>query len=664
MSDENKTSGGEKKDVDGFFDSLIEDFTAEQAGAHSDAPSANDTDMPRTMRDFSKFFNDAAASGSGFESTIDNESKSEPAGTEADQTRDMSDIADISESKTVSFSPVTDKPETESAADGKAKITEPITDENGMIVIFDEEAGIDATASAVIPDEHSDTDSNISEDKEIADEISISADGASQLDKIVQQDEKPNDDSSIIIEDSFSPDSNISEEESSHEAENADTSAADKKPFIQGIIPWKGDSVGEVIRKIVFIASTGVFVAAAVMLISTLIQSHQMVEEAKEIEEKVTTTVATSILEDGEIVTVLPSQEERESHAESVMNDFVNISDNVKGFLEIPSCDIYAPVVQGTDNTYYLTHTYDDRKNKAGSIFIDYRCTVSEEYTSPNLVLYGHNQEDGTMFGNLKQFKNNVEFYRENPMFSFNTDYEVGDYVIYGYFVTNVYEKQDSNGEVFHYHDYIETLNDEATFNWYMDEIAKRNQIISPVDVAFGDKLMLLSTCSNEYSDSRFVVLARKLREGESADSFDFSTARLNPNAKQIDWDAILSRTTSEISSETTTTSDTAITTSIITAPPETTTTVTTEPTTVTTTVKTKQSDAVVSKLSLAPKIENGTTASIYIETESETAVPDASDVSEGEETTVPESETEQSSSRNTAPSLATQVTTSRRSKK
>ena len=67
--------------------------------------------------------------------------------------------------------------------------------------------------------------------------------------------------------------------------------------------------------------------------------------------------------------------------------------------------------------------------------------------------------------------------------------------------------------------------------------------------------------------------------------------------------------------------------------------------------------------LSLAPKIENGTTASVYSEPESETEVPD-SDVSDGEETTVPESETEQSSSRNTAPSLATQVTTTRKSKK
>lgn len=54
MSDENKTSGGEKKDVDGFFDSLIEDFTAEQSGntpTEGNAPS-EDNVQPRTMRDF------------------------------------------------------------------------------------------------------------------------------------------------------------------------------------------------------------------------------------------------------------------------------------------------------------------------------------------------------------------------------------------------------------------------------------------------------------------------------------------------------------------------------------------------------------------------------------------------------------------------------------
>ena len=179
---------------------------------------------------------------------------------------------------------------------------------------------------------------------------------------------------------------------------------------------------------------------------------------------------------------------------------------------------------------------------------MDYRCTLSEDYTSPNIVLYGHNQEDGTMFGNLKYYKNDPEFYSEHPTVKFSPEFETGEYLIYAFFVTSIYENQDSNGEVFHYHDYIETLNDESTFNWYINEVQKRNQIVSPVDVQFGDKLLCLSTCSNEFTDSRFVVFARKLREGESVDDYDFSEAYLNPYAEGVDWEAIMSGETSGIS--------------------------------------------------------------------------------------------------------------------
>ncbi len=632
MSDENKSAESEAAKTDSYFDSLIDNF---EPVSVKQTDSGDSADRPITMRDFSKFFNDAAASGSGFESTIDSEPE---------------EIANLSDSETISFSEVSDNnlPEEENEPKDREMITSPITDENGMIVIFDEEAGIDATASADYKSDEDETDKSPPSEK-IMDE----------------KDESSN------AKNDFSADSNISDEDTrniakSEPAENKQNT--DKKSsFIQGILPWKGDSIGEIIRKIVFIASTAVFAVAAVMLISTLVQSKEMVEISDEIMEKVTTTAATSVLTNGQIVTIPPTIEERESHAESVINDFVSISENVKGFLEIPACGIYLPVVQGTDNDYYLTHTYDDRKNKAGSVFIDYRCTVSEEYTSPNVVLYGHNQEDGTMFGRLKLYKNNIDFYKKNPVFSFNTDYELGDYVIFGYFVTNVYENQDSKGEVFHYHDYIETLGDETTFNWYMEQIDERNQIISPVDVTYGDRLMVLSTCSNEYSDSRFVILARKLRNGESAASFDFNSARLNPYAKQIDWDAILSK--NSVSTETTTeeTSVTTVTTEETTTEETTvTTTITTEETT--SVPETKQSDVVVSRLSLVPKIENGTTASVYSETEEapseeSTAVPDNSETDSGSlDSEESESVTEETSeSKSTSLSLVSQITASKK---
>lgn len=328
-----------------------------------------------------------------------------------------------------------------------------------------------------------------------------------------------------------------------------------KKNILKEILPWKGDTVFEMIRKIVFIIAVIIFIGAGVMLASTLIQSNRAVKDLEKIKEVVTTTAKTTIDSEGNVITVAPTEEEEQQHNIDIMSYYKGISDKVVGFIELEGCDIYQPVVQDpedTTNTYYLTHTYYDEQNKGGAIFMDYRCTVSEDYVSPNLVLYGHNQEDGTMFGNLKNYKQDLEFYAANPTVTLRTEYETGIYLIYAYFVTNALEKQDSNGEVFHYHDYIEALNDEATFDWYMGEVQSRNQIISPVKAEFGDKLLVLSTCSNEFSNSRFVVFARKLRDGESVSDYDFTSASFNPYARGVDWTAIMSgETTTELTEET-----------------------------------------------------------------------------------------------------------------
>ena len=360
-------------------------------------------------------------------------------------------------------------------------------------------------------------------------------------------------------------------EETVSVAEDNEEDVNDKflKKFLKGLLPWKGDGIGEIIRKIIFIAAVAVFIGAGVMLVSTLMQSEEAVEEKKENQSIITTTVATTIDSEGNVVTIAPTEEEIAEHNFNVAEHFKSINEDYIGYLEVDGCDIYEPIMQGDDNDYYLDHNYYGGTNKAGTVFLDYRCTVSEEYISPTIVFYGHNQEDGTMFGNLKEYKQNVEFYQENPLVKFSPEFETAEYVIYGYFITHVKPEQHSKGEVFHYHDYIESLKDEETFNWYINEVQERNQIVSPVDVQYGDQLLCLSTCSNEFSDSRFVVFARRLRDGESIEDFDFSEAYLNPYAKGVDWEAILSNETSMTEESTSETEESTTETEETTAPTE-----------------------------------------------------------------------------------------------
>jgi sortase B len=335
----------------------------------------------------------------------------------------------------------------------------------------------------------------------------------------------------------------VTEETLAEETVTEETAPEEDLPKKYSPFPAKGDSIGEIIRKLVFIISLTAFIVAGVIFISTLMQSKRAVAD-KEVNQSIAnTTVATTVNEDGEIVTVPPTIEEQKKHNLTLNDHYLAITDNYVGYLWADGCEISDPVVQADDNEYYLKQTYYDEPNKAGAIFMDFRVIMNENYISPNVVIYGHNQEDGTMFGNLKRYKNNVEFYTENPFIQFNTLYDIGDYVVFGFFVTNALESQDSEGEVFRYHDYMESLKNEATFYWYLNEVYKRNQIVSPIDVTYGDKLLTLSTCSNEFTESRFVVFARKLRPGEKREDFNFADTVYNVNAEGIDWDAIIGTT-------------------------------------------------------------------------------------------------------------------------
>lgn len=77
-------------------------------------------------------------------------------------------------------------------------------------------------------------------------------------------------------------------------------------------------------------------------------------------------------------------------------------SDTV-GYLDIPGTAIQYPVVQGKDNSYYVTHTFFKKKNASGAIFMD--SANSADLGDFNLVLYGHNMKDGSMFHDLLQYR-------------------------------------------------------------------------------------------------------------------------------------------------------------------------------------------------------------------------------------------------------------------
>ncbi|MBR3639727.1 MAG: class B sortase, partial [Clostridia bacterium] len=80
------------------------------------------------------------------------------------------------------------------------------------------------------------------------------------------------------------------------------------------------------------------------------------------------------------------------------------------GWITIPGTVVNYPVVRGTDNDWYLDHAYTGDSLPVGSIFADFR-TADSVFDNKNLVIYGHNVNDGSMFGSLSDLFVEQEFF-------------------------------------------------------------------------------------------------------------------------------------------------------------------------------------------------------------------------------------------------------------
>lgn len=163
-------------------------------------------------------------------------------------------------------------------------------------------------------------------------------------------------------------------------------------------------------------------------------------------------------------------------------------------------------------NEYYLHHSIDRTYLFEGNIYMDCRDNFGsdEDKQSENIVIYGHNMLNGSQFGNLRRYREDG-YYWTNPFVYLSSNYKDYEYVIVSYCITSGNADTD-----FRYWD-MEELDTQADFDYYVNRI-KRDQLLDTgVDVKYGDKLLTLSTCYADEDNSRFIVLARRLRDGEVA---------------------------------------------------------------------------------------------------------------------------------------------------
>lgn len=193
---------------------------------------------------------------------------------------------------------------------------------------------------------------------------------------------------------------------------------------------------------------------------------------------------------------------------QSSFADLLALNPETVGFLSIGD-SISLPVVQRkNDNSFYLTHGFDGESSDAGALFLDGSNLLIPE--DDNLLIYGHNMRNGTMFHALSGY-GELDFFKQHALVRFDTIYEDRTYVPFAAFTATV--DPDGADSL----DVRQFLFDEDSFDLFVYRIGKLSLYNSPVELEYGDHLLLLVTCEYTHDNGRFIVALRQMRDDETA---------------------------------------------------------------------------------------------------------------------------------------------------
>ena len=168
-----------------------------------------------------------------------------------------------------------------------------------------------------------------------------------------------------------------------------------------------------------------------------------------------------------------------------------NINPEVIGWIRVGSVIISYPVAQAKDNDYYLHRTFKKVDNFAGCIFEN--CNNSPFFTDQNTIIYGHNMKNGSMFGQLKKFKEQ-ETFDKNPYFWMFTKDFIYQYRI---FSSSIVSKIGDP--------YITRFSDEDFQKFIEKSISSSEIKCGDVSVTTDDRIMTLSTCTGDDATRRIL---------------------------------------------------------------------------------------------------------------------------------------------------------------
>lgn len=236
-------------------------------------------------------------------------------------------------------------------------------------------------------------------------------------------------------------------------------------------------------------------------------------QEIKKLETNIEEEIKIEIIEEeGEIIN--PPKVKESDYWLYIKVPFQNVdlsalkekNNDTVGFINIKNTNINYPIVQTTNNDYYLNHAYDKSYNEAGWVFMDYR---NNNFNDFNTIIYGHGRLNKTVFGSLKDLlKDSWQSNKDNytlTISSLTMNYVYQIFSIYTIDAESYYIKTEFD-------------NDEEKFDW-ITEMNNRNTSIIYSLANINDKIITLSTCLN--NDNGRIVVHAKLIKQQTKETID-----------------------------------------------------------------------------------------------------------------------------------------------
>ena len=176
------------------------------------------------------------------------------------------------------------------------------------------------------------------------------------------------------------------------------------------------------------------------------------------------------------------------------------INNDTIGWIQLQGTNINYPVVQTTDNSYYLSHSYNKENNTAGWVFMDYRNNATN--LNNNTIIYAHSRNDGSMFGSLKtvltkEWLNNKQYHTVY----FSTPYENTLWQVFSVYTTP--------SESYYI---TPTFKNKEDYTKFLITLKKRSIYNFPAELNVNDKILTLSTCRDNYGN-RIVLHAKLIKK-------------------------------------------------------------------------------------------------------------------------------------------------------